>query len=116
MQRTVIFINTKRVAEKIGAYLKGNGYEAALLSGDVPQKKRLRLLNEFTEGKLNILVATDVAARGLHIPEVSHVINYDLPQDVEDYVHRIGRTGRAGAKGEAISFACDEYVFSMPDP
>ncbi|MGD8525648.1 MAG: ATP-dependent RNA helicase RhlB, partial [Thioalkalispiraceae bacterium] len=115
MQRTVIFINTKRTAEKVGAYLKGNGYEAALLSGDVPQTKRLRLLNEFTEGKLNILVATDVAARGLHIPEVSHVINFDLPQDVEDYVHRIGRTGRAGASGEAISFACDEYVFSMPD-
>lgn len=115
MQRTVIFINTKRVAEKLGAYLKGNGYEVALLSGDVPQTKRTRLLKEFTEGKLNILVATDVAARGLHIPEVSHVINFDLPQDVEDYVHRIGRTGRAGAKGAAISFACDEYVFSMPD-
>lgn len=115
MDRTVIFINTKRMAEKIGAYLKGNGYEAALLSGDVPQQKRLRLLNEFTEGKLRILVATDVAARGLHIPAVSHVINFDLPQDAEDYVHRIGRTGRAGAKGEAISFACDEYVFSMPD-
>ena len=115
MERTVIFINTKRMAEKIGAYLKGNGYGAALLSGDVPQNKRLRLLNEFTEGKLSILVATDVAARGLHIPAVSHVINFDLPQDAEDYVHRIGRTGRAGAKGDAISFACDEYVFSMPD-
>lgn len=115
MQRTVIFINTKRVAEKLGAYLKGNGYDVALLTGDVPQTKRTRLLKEFTEGKLNILVATDVAARGLHIPEVSHVINFDLPQDVEDYVHRIGRTGRAGATGEAISFACDEYVFSMPD-
>ena len=115
MQRTVIFINTKRTAEKIGAYLKGNGYEAAVLSGDVPQTKRTRLLKEFTEGKLNILVATDVAARGLHIPAVSHVINFDLPQDAEDYVHRIGRTGRAGATGDAISFACDEYVFSMPD-
>lgn len=115
MQRTVIFINTKRVAEKIGAYLKGNGYEAAVLSGDVPQTKRTRLLKEFTEGKLSILVATDVAARGLHIPAVSHVINFDLPQDAEDYVHRIGRTGRAGATGDAISFACDEYVFSMPD-
>jgi len=115
MQRTVIFINTKRVAEKIGAYLKGNGYEAAVLSGDVPQTKRTRLLKEFTEGKLSILVATDVAARGLHIPSVSHVINFDLPQDAEDYVHRIGRTGRAGATGDAISFACDEYVFSMPD-
>jgi len=115
MQRTVIFINTKRTAEKINAYLKGNGYEAALLSGDVPQSKRTRLLQEFTDGKLNILVATDVAARGLHIPAVSHVINFDLPQDAEDYVHRIGRTGRAGATGDAFSFACDEYVFSMPE-
>jgi ATP-dependent RNA helicase RhlB len=113
--RAVIFINTKRVAEKLDAYLRGNGYQAALLTGDVPQKKRQRLLNEFTEGKLNILVATDVAARGLHIPEVSHVINFDLPQDAEDYVHRIGRTARAGASGTAISFACEEYVFSLPE-
>ena len=113
--RAVIFVNTKRVGEKIDAFLTGNNYNAALLTGDVPQKKRLRLLNEFTEGKLNILVATDVAARGLHIPEVSHVINFDLPQDAEDYVHRIGRTGRAGASGTAISFACEEYVFSLPE-
>ena len=113
--RVLIFINTKRMAEKIAAYLRGNGYKHALLSGDVPQKKRLSLLKQFTEGEVNIMVATDVAARGLHIPAVSHVINFDLPQDMEDYVHRIGRTARAGASGEAISFACDEYVFSMPD-
>lgn len=113
--RAVIFVNTKRVGEKIDAFLKGNGYGAALLTGDVPQQKRLRLLTEFTEGKLNILVATDVAARGLHIPAVSHVINFDLPQDAEDYVHRIGRTARAGASGTAISFACEEYVFSLPE-
>ena len=81
----------------------------------MPQKKRLRLLQAFTDGELNIMVATDVAARGLHIPAVSHVINYDLPQDAEDYVHRIGRTARAGASGDALSFACDEYVFSLPE-
>jgi len=115
VERSLIFVNTKRVADDVSAYLKGNGYEVALLSGDVPQKKRTSLLERFTSGDVKIMVATDVAARGLHIPEVSHVINFDLPQDVEDYVHRIGRTGRAGASGDAISFACDEYVFSLPE-
>ena len=113
--RVLIFVNTKRVAEDVEAYLKGNDLGVALLSGDVPQNKRLRLLQAFTDGELNIMVATDVAARGLHIPAVSHVINYDLPQDAEDYVHRIGRTARAGASGDALSFACDEYVFSLPE-
>ncbi len=113
--RTMVFVNTKRAAENVEAYLKGNGFNAAVLSGDVPQKKRLRLLREFTEGQLPILVTTDVASRGLHIPDVSHVINFDLPQDAEDYVHRIGRTARAGAEGDAISFACEEYSFSLPD-
>ena len=113
--RTMVFVNTKRVAEDVEAWLKGNGFKAAVLSGDVPQKKRLRLLREFTEGALPILVTTDVASRGLHIPDVTHVINYDLPQDAEDYVHRIGRTARAGAEGDAISFACEEYAFSLPE-
>jgi ATP-dependent RNA helicase RhlB len=113
--RTIIFVNTKRAAEKVWAFLEGNGFKAALLSGDVPQKKRLRLLEEFQQGELAIMVATDVAARGLHIPAVSHVINYDLPQDAEDYVHRIGRTARAGASGDAISFACEDYAFSLAD-
>ena len=115
VQRALVFANTKRVAEKITAYLRGNDFTVALLSGDVPQNKRLRLLQEFAEGKTNIMVATDVAARGLHIPAVSHVFNFDLPNDAEDYVHRIGRTARAGASGEAISFACDEFVFSLPE-
>ncbi len=114
-ERIVIFINTKRVAEKIDAYFRSNGINAAMLSGDVPQNKRMRIMNDFTNGKLRILVATDVAARGLHVDDVSLVINYDLPQDAEDYVHRIGRTGRAGASGEAISFACEEYVLSLPE-
>ncbi|MCB1566051.1 MAG: ATP-dependent RNA helicase RhlB, partial [Xanthomonadales bacterium] len=87
----------------------------ATLSGDVPQRKRQTLLGRFQRGELGILVATDVAARGLHIPEVSHVFNYDLPQDAEDYVHRVGRTARLGAEGDAISFACDKYAMTLPD-
>jgi ATP-dependent RNA helicase RhlB len=113
--RTMVFVNTKRVAEDVVAMLNGNGYKSEVLSGDVPQNKRLRLLREFTAGELPVLVTTDVASRGLHIPDVSHVINYDLPQDAEDYVHRIGRTARAGAFGDALSFACEEYSFSLPD-
>ena len=113
--RTIVFVNTKRVAENVWAYLEGNGIHAAVLSGDVPQKKRQKLFNEFSMGDLKILVATDLAARGLHIPDVSHVFNYDLPQNPEDYVHRIGRTARAGASGDAVSFACEDYVYSLMD-
>jgi len=114
-ERCIIFVNTKRTAEQLSSYLGANGFKTATLSGDVPQEKRQRLLNSFQEKKLPIMIATDVAARGLHIPDVSHVINYDLPQDAEDYVHRIGRTARFGASGEAISFICEEYAYSMPD-
>jgi ATP-dependent RNA helicase RhlB len=113
--RSIVFVNTKRSAETLDDYLQANGYKTALLSGDVPQDKRQRLLNDFQENRVNLLIATDVAARGLHIADVSHVFNYDLPQDVEDYVHRIGRTARFGASGEAISFVCEEYAYSMPD-
>jgi ATP-dependent RNA helicase RhlB len=113
--RVMVFINTKRQAELVWGYLEGNGIESAVLSGDVPQKQRLRLLRRFQEGELPVLVATDVAARGLHIPDVSHVINFDLPEDPEDYVHRIGRTARAGAAGDAISFACETYAFCLPE-
>jgi ATP-dependent RNA helicase RhlB len=113
--RTLIFVNTRRAAERIEIALLGNGFRAACLTGDVHQKKRQKLIHEFATGALPILVATDVAARGLHIPEVSHVINYDLPQNAEDYVHRIGRTARAGSSGDAISFACEEYVFSLAE-
>ena len=112
-KRTIVFVNTKRGAEKVWSYLEGNKFHASILSGDVPQRKRQRLFKEFSEGKLPILVATDLAARGLHIPEVSHVINYDLPQNAEDYVHRIGRTARAGASGDAVSFGCEEFVYSL---
>jgi ATP-dependent RNA helicase RhlB len=113
--RTMVFVNTKRNAERVTAYLEGNGLSAAVLSGDVPQRKRQSLLGSFLRGELPILVATDVAARGLHIPDVSHVFNYDLPQDAEDYVHRVGRTARAGASGDAISFACEDSAFSLPE-
>jgi ATP-dependent RNA helicase RhlB len=114
-RRTIVFVNTKRAADKVWGFLEGNGVHAAVLSGDVPQKKRIRLLTAFQTGELPILVATDVAARGLHIPDVSHVFNYDLPEDAEDYVHRIGRTARAGASGDAVSFACETYSFSLPE-
>jgi ATP-dependent RNA helicase RhlB len=113
--RTMVFVNTKRMAERLEAILKANGFQAQALSGDVPQNKRLRFLRDFHEGKLAVLIATDVASRGLHIPDVSHVFNFDLPQDAADYVHRIGRTARAGAEGDAISFACEEYAVSLPD-
>lgn len=113
--RTLVFVNTKRAAAEVEEYLRGNGFNVQSLSGDVPQRKRQRLIGDFTSGEIAILVATDVAARGLHIPEVSHVVNFDLPQNAEDYVHRIGRTARAGASGDAISLACDHYVFSLPE-
>jgi ATP-dependent RNA helicase RhlB len=112
-RRTMVFCNTKRVAERVTGYLIGNGIEANMMTGDVPQKTRLALLDRFTRGELPVLVVTDVAARGLHIPGVSHVFNFDLPQDCEDYVHRVGRTARAGATGDAVSFACEEYVYSL---
>jgi ATP-dependent RNA helicase RhlB len=113
--RVIVFINTKREADKVWGFLEGNGYPSAILSGDVPQKKRLSLLKRFASGEVSVLVATDVAARGLHIEGVPHVINYDLPEDAEDYVHRVGRTARAGAEGDAISFVCETYAFSLPD-
>jgi len=112
-ERTMLFMNTKRGAEVVVERLRANGYESRALFGDIPQKKRLRILEEFKAGTLPILVATDVASRGLHIDGVTHVINYDLPQDAEDYVHRIGRTARAGATGIAYAFADEEYVFSL---
>lgn len=114
-ERSIVFTNTKRTANEVADYLQVNGYTTALLSGDVPQNKRQKLLHAFSNGAISILVATDVAARGLHIPDVSHVFNFDLPQSPEDYVHRIGRTARAGAKGDAISFACEETAFYLPE-
>lgn len=113
--RIMIFVNMKREAEKVQDYLEANGIHASAISGDVPQKKRLRMLMDFQNGKLPVLIGTDVASRGLHIPDVEYVINYDLPQDAGDYVHRIGRTARAGASGNALSLGCETYVVSLPD-
>jgi len=111
--RTMIFVNTRVAARRLVEDLERNGYRARGLTGNVEQIRRLRVLDQFREGKLPILVATDVASRGLHIDGVSHVINYDLPQDAEDYVHRIGRTARVGAEGKAFSLACDDYIYSL---
>jgi ATP-dependent RNA helicase RhlB len=113
--RTMIFANTKRSVEELERLLQANGIVAEGISGDVPQKKRLKMLRDFQAGELAVLVCTDVASRGLHVNDVSHVINYDLPQDCADYVHRIGRTARAGASGDSISFACETYAFSLPE-
>lgn len=111
--RTLLFVNTKRFAERVVAALERHGHHVAALTGDLPQARRLKILTDFRAGKLPLLVATDVASRGLHIEGVTHVINVDLPQDPEDYVHRIGRTARAGATGKAISLADENYVFSL---
>ena len=113
--RTMVFVNTKREADRVRDYLEANGLPAEVISGDVPQNKRQRVLSSFQAGELAILVTTDVGSRGLHIPGVSHVVNYDLPQDREDYVHRIGRTARAGESGDAISLGCETYVQTLPD-
>ncbi|MGO3126960.1 MAG: ATP-dependent RNA helicase RhlB [Luteimonas sp.] len=113
--RTMVFVNTKAFIERVARALEKAGYRVGVLSGDVPQKKRESLLKKFQAGQLELLVATDVAARGLHIDGVSHVYNYDLPFDAEDYVHRIGRTARLGAEGDAISFACERYAQSLPE-
>jgi ATP-dependent RNA helicase RhlB len=113
--RFMVFTNTRAATDLVERSLNANGFHAAAISGRVPQNKRQSLLKRFHDGEIPILVATDVAARGLHIPEVSHVINYDLPQDAPDYVHRIGRTARLGARGEAISFACENYAFHLPE-
>jgi ATP-dependent RNA helicase RhlB len=114
-ERVMLFINTKVEAEKLNALLQANDLSSAVLSGDIPQKKRMRILDQFKLGSLTHLVATDVASRGIHVDGVTHVINYDLPQDCEDYVHRIGRTARAGASGRAISFADEEMVYVLDD-
>ena len=111
--RMVIFVNTKIEVDRLTKRLKGNKWPAEGITGDLPQKKRFQLMEQFKSGKLKILVATDVASRGIHVENISHVINYDLPQDAENYVHRIGRTARAGKKGKAISLACEKYVFHL---
>lgn len=108
VDRMLVFANRRDTTDQLARELYEYGVDCGLLSGDVPQRTRLRLLEEFRAGTTKVIVATDVAARGIHVDNVSHVINYDLPYEPEDYVHRIGRTGRAGESGKAISFV-DEY-------
>ncbi len=111
--RMLIFLNTKVGVEMLTHKLKGNGWPAEGITGDLPQRKRFRLMEQFKKGQIKILLATDVASRGIHVEDISHVINYDLPQDAENYVHRIGRTARAGKTGRALSLACEHYVFHL---
>ena len=113
LSRVMIFANRKDQVRRIQERLVRDGINAAQLSGDVPQNKRVRTLDSFRDGSLRVLVATDVAGRGIHVDGISHVINYTLPDDAEDYIHRIGRTGRAGAKGTSISFACEDDAFQI---
>jgi ATP-dependent RNA helicase RhlB len=113
--KALVFVNTKRGGFMVQERLEQNGHPSALLSGDVDQAKRLKILRRFMSGEVRILVATDVASRGLHVEDISHVFNYDLPQNAEDYVHRIGRTARVGASGKAVSLACEDFVFSLEE-
>ncbi|MBF0189492.1 MAG: DEAD/DEAH box helicase, partial [Magnetococcales bacterium] len=111
--RIMIFVNTKRMGERLQAWLEHNGVISGYLSGDVPQNKRMRVLKSFQAGSLPVLIATDVAGRGLHIDDVTHVVNYDLPENPEDYVHRIGRTARAGATGDAWTFVDEDGAYHL---
>lgn len=114
VERMIIFTNRKDESQKLSRTLYEHGVDLELLTGDVPQKKRMRILEKFRAGEVKIIVATDVAGRGIHVDNVSHVFNYELPYEAEDYVHRVGRTGRAGSKGKAMSFACEKSAFELP--
>jgi ATP-dependent RNA helicase RhlB len=109
----LIFVNTKVGVEWLTHKLKGNGWPAEGITGDLPKRNQFRRIEQFKNGRIKILIATVVASRGIHVEDISHVINYDLPQDSENYVHRIGRTARAGKTGRALSLACEEYVFHL---
>ncbi len=113
-ERVIVFTNRRDQARKLADNLHRNGISVGLLSGEVSQPKRVKTLEEFRTAEIQVLVATDVAGRGLHIEDISHVVNYMLPEEAEDYVHRIGRTGRAGATGTSISFACEDDSFLLP--
>jgi ATP-dependent RNA helicase RhlB len=115
VDRVIIFANRRDICRKLVDRLQKNGVKSLLLSGEVAQQKRVKTLESFREGTVKVMVATDVAGRGIHIDGISHVINYTLPEDPEDYVHRIGRTGRAGTTGISISFACEDDAFLLPE-
>ena len=115
MERVLIFSNRRDETRELTDQLHRKRVHCELLSGDVPQEKRMRVLEAFREGKIRVLVATDVAGRGIHVDGISHVVNYNLPYEPEEYVHRIGRTGRVGHEGTAISFACEDESFVLPE-
>ncbi|MCF7854358.1 MAG: DEAD/DEAH box helicase [Candidatus Pacebacteria bacterium] len=112
--RVLVFCNRRIACETLHRKLHQYGVNVALMTGDVPQKKRMKVLEAFRNGRIRVIVATDVAGRGIHVENITHVINYDLPYEPENYVHRIGRTGRAGVRGQAVSFACEESAFELP--
>lgn len=115
IERVLVFANRRDQCRNLESKLRRHGFKTGLLAGDVPQKKRIKTLEEFKSGEIEILVATDVAGRGLHIDDITHVVNYNLPEDPEDYVHRIGRTGRAGTEGISITLACENDSFMLPN-
>ena len=112
--RIIIFTNRRDQAERLSEDLDRYGHKCEMLSGAVTQKRRMRILEEFKQGKVKALVATDVAGRGIHVDGLSHVVNFNIPENPDDYVHRIGRTGRAGAEGQSITFACEMESFELP--
>lgn len=109
----LIFSNMKQTAEDVSRRLRANGFKCEFITGDLPQKKRLEVIDDIKAGRISLLVATNVAARGLHVDDLDLVINYDIPEDCEDYVHRIGRTARVGKEGKAISLVCEDYVHAL---
>ena len=115
IDKVMIFANRRDQVKRVYDKLRSKGHAVGMLSGDIPQDRRIKMLDAFKQGRTQILVATDVAGRGIHVEGVSHVINYTMPDQVDDYVHRIGRTGRAGAKGVSISFACEDDSFMLAD-
>ena len=115
IEKVMVFANRRDQVRKLHDRLKKQGYSVGILSGEIAQDKRIKTLDQFKQGKIQILIATDVAGRGIHVDGVSHVVNYTLPEHAEDYVHRIGRTGRAGESGISISFACEDDAFLLAD-
>ncbi|TET14769.1 MAG: DEAD/DEAH box helicase [Dehalococcoidia bacterium] len=114
LKRVLVFCNRRDQTRRLADRLRAHGISCAVLSGDIAQKKRIRTLEDFRSGNIRVMVATDVAGRGIHIDDISHVVNYNLPLDAEDYVHRIGRTGRAGATGASVGFATEDESFQIP--
>lgn len=114
IEKVMIFANRRDQVRKLFEHLRAANYPVGMLSGEIAQDKRLKMLDNFKKGKISIMIATDVAGRGIHVDGVSHVINFTLPEQSDDYVHRIGRTGRAGAQGVSISFLSEDDAFNLP--